>query len=109
MPNVEVRAFGQESVELAALTRYLRTSRQVEALLCEGGPHVYGEMLAAGQIDDAFLTLSPILVGNRPRGEGKPRPGLVEGVAFSPEHPPAERLLSLRRQGDYLFLRSRLR
>ena len=106
--NVEVRAFGGESVELPRLSRYLRSECGISTLLCEGGPHVYGEMLAAGQVDDAFQTLSPILVGNRPHGSGKPRPSLVEGVAFSPDHPPTERLLSLRRHGDYLFLRSRL-
>jgi hypothetical protein len=65
-------------------------------------------MIAAGQIDDEFLTLSPIVVGNRPHGAGSPRPSLVEGVAFSPERPPTSRLLSVRHYESYLFLRSRL-
>jgi riboflavin biosynthesis pyrimidine reductase len=109
VPNVEVWTFGSESVDLPQLTGYLRAERGVDALLCEGGAHVYGAMIAAWQIDDEFLTLSPIFVGNRPRGAGKPRPSLVEGVAFSPDRPPIQRLLSVRRRGDHLFLRSRMR
>jgi riboflavin biosynthesis pyrimidine reductase len=102
-------AFGARSVDLGRLLSYLRTERGVRSLLCEGGAHVYGAMIAAGQIDDEFLTLSPIIVGNRPGGAGKPRPSLVEGVAFGPERPPTYRLLSVRRHEAYLFLRSRMR
>jgi riboflavin biosynthesis pyrimidine reductase len=108
VPNAEVVAFGTESVDLRHLVTELRTGRGISSLLCEGGAHVYGAMLAAGLIDDEFLTISPIIVGNRPRGEGRPRPSLVEGVAFSPERPPMSRLLSVRRSESYLFLSSRL-
>jgi riboflavin biosynthesis pyrimidine reductase len=108
LPQVEIRALGTSAVDLSALLRELRTTYGVRSLLCEGGAHVYGAMLAAGQVDDEFLTLSPIMVGNRPRGSGPPRPSLVEGVAFSPEHPPAYHLLSLRRSGSYIFMHSRL-
>lgn len=107
--NVEVMAFGDESVDLGRLSTYLRTERGIRSLLCEGGAHVYGAMIAAGQIDDEFLTLSPIVVGSRPRNSAMPRPSLVEGVAFSPKRPPTYRLLSVRRHGDYLFLRSQMR
>ena len=69
--HVEARAFGQEAVDLHTLLRYLRTERGIDALLCEGGAHVYGAMLAARQVDDEFLTLSPILVGNWPSDTGR--------------------------------------
>jgi hypothetical protein len=36
-----------------------------------------------------------------------PRPGLIEGVAFSASGPPRSRPLSLHRAGDMLFLRAR--
>jgi riboflavin biosynthesis pyrimidine reductase len=91
--HVEARAFGHEAADLPQLLRYLRTERGIDALLCEGGAHVYGAMLAARQVDDEFLTLSPILVGNWPSDTGSARPSLVEGVAFSPERPPTSRLL----------------
>jgi hypothetical protein len=64
-------------------------------------------MLAAGQIDEEFLTLSPVMIGNRPPGPARPRPSLVEGVAFAPGAAPIMRPVSLRRAGDHLFLRSR--
>jgi len=78
-------------------------------LLCEGGPRAYGSLLRAGQIDDEFLTLSPIVIGNHPAGAGRHRPSLIEGVAFAPGETPVQRLLSVRRAGDLLFLRSRYR
>ena len=105
--NVEVQSFGTDTVDLPRLSSYLRTERGINSMLCEGGPTVYGAMIAAHQIDDEFLTLSPIIVGNRPHGDGKPRPSLVEGVAFSPESPPGRQLSSVRRRGDYLFLHSK--
>ena len=105
-PGVQCVSFGAETVDLAALMGALRTSYGVRTLLCEGGPTLYGAMLAGGQIDDEFLTLSPIVIGATTT---QPRPSLVEGVAFGYEHPPSSTLLGVRRAGDYLFLRSRYR
>lgn len=107
--NVAVRDFGVESVDVAALLAALRREYGVGSLLCEGGPRAYGSLLGAGQIDDEFLTLSPIVIGNYPAGSERPRPSLVEGIAFAPGRAPRQRLLAVRRSGDYLFLRSRYR
>jgi len=82
----------------------LRHDYGVRTLLCEGGPRVYGSLLGAGLVDDEFLTLSPGVIGSEP---GKRRPGLVEGRAFTPQNAPRSALVSLRRAGDHLFLRSR--
>jgi riboflavin biosynthesis pyrimidine reductase len=106
-PNTRVLDLGHEAVDLAALMAALRREHGVRSLLCEGGPRVHGSMLAAGQVDEEFLTLSPVVIGNHPSGEGRPRPGLVEGVAFAPGAAPILRPISLRRAGDHLFLRSR--
>lgn len=105
--NVIVRDFGVERVEPAVLVAALRREYGVRSLLCEGGPRTYGSLLAAGQVDDEFLTLSPVIIGNHPAGNGRPRPSLVEGIAFPPDRPPRQRLLAIRRAGDHLFLRSR--
>jgi riboflavin biosynthesis pyrimidine reductase len=105
--NVVVRDFGDERVEPAALLAVLRQEYGVRSLLCEGGPRTYGSLLAAGQVDDEFLTLSPIIIGQHPPGTGRPRPSLVEGIAFAPSQAPTQRLLTVRRAGDHLFLRSR--
>ena len=38
------------------------------ALLCEGGPHLACQLLAAGLVDELFLSLSPLLAGGEPSG-----------------------------------------
>lgn len=108
-PNATVRDFGMESVDTAALLAALRQEYGVRSLLCEGGPRTYGSLLGAGLVDDEFLTLSPIVIGNHPAGAGRHRPSLVEGIAFAPGQAPTQRLLNIRRAGDHLFLRSRYR
>lgn len=105
--NATVRDFGVESVDPVALMAVLRREYGVRSLLCEGGPRVYGSLLGAGQVDDEFLTLSPIVIGNHPAGNERPRPSLVEGIAFAPGQEPRQRLPTIRRAGDHLFLRSR--
>lgn len=107
-PNVEVLPLGEDSVDVCRLVALLRQRDHVNTLLCEGGPRVYGSVLAAGVLDDEFLTLSPIVIGHPPPGVGPPRPSLVEGVAFPHTDPPVLRPLTLRRAGDLLFMRSRL-
>ena len=70
-------------------------------LLTEGGPHLMGELIEAGLLDEAFVTISPVVAG-RDRDE---RLGMVEGVELLPQAGVWTRLLSARRHGDHLFLR----
>ena len=70
-------------------------------VLTEGGPHLLGELLGADVLDDLFLTLAPQLAGRAADG----RLGLVEGLAFAPADARWERLESVRRSTDHLFLR----
>ncbi|HEY8599014.1 MAG TPA: dihydrofolate reductase family protein [Thermomicrobiales bacterium] len=107
--QVTVRDFGTDSVDPVALLATLRREYGVRSLLCEGGPRTYGTLLGAGLVDDEFLTLSPLVIGNHPPGIARPRPSLVEGIAFAPGRTPTQRLLAIRRAGDHLFLRSRYR
>jgi riboflavin-specific deaminase-like protein len=68
-----LRVVRQEGpIDLSAALRHLREERGVRALLCEGGPHLYGELEAARLVDDLFLTIAPKLAG----GEA---PRLIEG------------------------------
>jgi riboflavin biosynthesis pyrimidine reductase len=71
-------------------------------ILTEGGPSLMGSMLAAGAVEQLFLTISPKLLGG---GEGRP-PLTGEGDVL--ETSLAGTLLSVRRSGDYLFLRYEL-
>jgi 5-amino-6-(5-phosphoribosylamino)uracil reductase len=105
--GTEVVAFGDDRVDTAALARWLLAERDVRALLCEGGPSLYGSLAADRAIDDEFVTLSPVLVGGE-SSSGRRRPSLVEGVGFAPGRSPLARPVSLRRSGDHLMLRSRI-
>ncbi|TMD56265.1 MAG: hypothetical protein E6I85_00905 [Chloroflexi bacterium] len=71
-------------------------------ILSEGGPHFFGDLLAAGLVDELFLTLSPVLAG---RERSSAQVGLVEGVSLLPSIQRRGRLLSVRRAAEHLFLR----
>ncbi len=72
------------------------------SILTEGGPHLFGQLLAAGLVDQLFLTLAPALAG---RERGSTQIGLVEGTPLLPGIDIRGRLLSVRRSGSHLFLR----
>jgi riboflavin biosynthesis pyrimidine reductase len=69
-------------------------------ILCEAGPHTFGALLDAEQVDELFLTTSPYLAGDA--GDGS-RFRLVEAADLVPliECKP----LSIRRHGAHLFTR----
>lgn len=72
-------------------------------ILTEGGPRLLGQLLGSGQLDELFLTLSPILAG---RTEAERRPGLVDGLdLLEGERSPWLNLQSARRHGSHVFLR----
>ena len=70
-------------------------------ILTEGGPHVLGELMKQDLLDEAFLTISPVVAGR----DRDARLGMVAGVEFLPAQGVWTRLLSIRRHGDFLFLR----
>jgi riboflavin-specific deaminase-like protein len=72
-----VRHEGQ--VDLVAALRHLREERGVRALLCEGGPHLHGQLWAAGLVDELFLTTAPRMTGGEaPRIVEWPLPEIAE-------------------------------
>ncbi|MBI3748895.1 MAG: dihydrofolate reductase family protein [Chloroflexi bacterium] len=76
--------------------------RRLELVVCEGGPTLFGSLVAAGLVDELFLTVAPQIAG---RGADHPRLALVEGLAYQPGATPWATLGSVRRAGDHLFLR----
>jgi riboflavin-specific deaminase-like protein len=58
-----VRAARDGSLDLSAALAELRERFGVRTLLCEGGPHLNSHLLAAGIVDELFLTLAPKLAG----------------------------------------------
>jgi riboflavin biosynthesis pyrimidine reductase len=78
-------------------------SRGLKVVLTEGGPHLMGQLIETGLLDEAFLTVSPVIAGR----QTKDRLGMVEGVELLPKRGVWSSLSSVRRHGDYLFLRYR--
>jgi riboflavin biosynthesis pyrimidine reductase len=87
----EVIAVGDDEVDLAAGVRLLHR-RGATQLLCEGGPGLFGALIAADLVDELCLTVAPLLAGG---GAGR--------IAHGPP-----RRMSLRHSithQDMLFLR----
>lgn len=79
---------------------HVRAEHGVRTILCEGGPRLNAGLLAAGVVDELFLTISPMLAGT-------PDPlTIVEGGAGEPVD---LELVSVLESGGELFLRYRLR
>jgi len=71
--------------------------RGVERLLVEAGGDLLFQFLAAGAIDEMYLTLCPLVVG----GEA---PSLADGPGFDLAGAPRMRLVSAAPEGDEVFL-----
>lgn len=96
-----VRAERHGRLDLPAALAALAERFAVGTLLCEGGPHLAGRLLAAGLVDELFLTLSPKLAGGDPAGGAGLR--IIAGEEL---RPPAElELLAVLRSHSQLFLR----
>jgi len=95
-----ITAGEREPVDLGAAMAILH-DRDLKVVLSEGGPHVIGELVARGLLDELFLTLSPVLAGR----DNDDRLGLVHGVHMLPDHTSWASLRSARRHGSHLFLR----
>jgi riboflavin biosynthesis pyrimidine reductase len=103
--RVDLPEVGIDTVDLNRVMQILHQDYDVKTLLCEGGPRVYGSLVAAKLMDEEFLTLSPVVIGQNAE---RNRPGLIEGVGFTPQTAPRSIPISLKRAGDHLFLRSKL-
>jgi riboflavin biosynthesis pyrimidine reductase len=91
-------------VDAAAAVVALRR-RHHELILCEGGPTTFGALVAAGLVDELFLTTSPLLAGRSTDGS---RSALIEHAALLPGTTVEGSLLTLRRAGSHLFARYQL-
>jgi len=60
--NADVIVAGDKSVDLTAAVAAL-AERGYRRLLAEGGPHVLGQFIEAGLLDELCLTIGPLLAG----------------------------------------------
>jgi riboflavin biosynthesis pyrimidine reductase len=91
----DVIAVGMGAVDHRAAVAALR-ERGLRQILCEGGPHVFGQLIAEDLADELDVTISPLLVGAGPIR-------IAEGPA-SPEARPLE-LRHVLEAGGNLILR----
>ncbi len=103
--NVAVEVAGPGDRVMAPKLLDIAGSMGARLVLCEGGPHLIGDLMGAGLVDELFLTMAPQVAGRDARA---PRLGFVAGRAFSLADAPWANLVSVRRAADHLFLRYRL-
>jgi riboflavin biosynthesis pyrimidine reductase len=101
--HVDIVSLGvMDAIPAETLLAFLE-SRGYRLVLSEGGPSIFGQLLAARLVDEVFLTLAPQLAG---RGPAVDRLSLVEGAALGSGAAWA-RLQSVLRSDDHLFVRYR--
>lgn len=64
---VELRRVGADHVDLMELLASLYDDG-ARVVLCEGGPHLLGELVARRLLDEYYLTLAPVLIGGTETG-----------------------------------------
>ena len=120
--DVQIVVAGETtSVDLPRMVELLHRDFGIRYLLCEGGPTLYGGMSRAGLIDEKFLTIAPIEVGqfvpdNQPRTPEElanpkfttVRPTVFFGPGFMKETASRWSWISSRRIGDHEFNRYRI-
>lgn len=90
----EVIAVGDDAVDLPAAVGALR-ERGATQLLCEGGPHLLGALIAADLVTELCLTVAPLLAGG---GPGR----IAAGTPAPPRRMSLRHALTVE---DMLFLR----
>jgi riboflavin biosynthesis pyrimidine reductase len=115
-PHVTIIEAGEwPRVDLNLMAKTFRDEFGIRYLLCEGGPTFYGSMTKAGLIDEKFLTISPVEVGQAAPPEQelaefdrtRLRPNSFTGPGFTKDTMTRWTWLSSRRIEDYEFNRYR--
>ena len=106
LPSTEVRVMKSAGSRLpaGAMLELLWREFGVRRLLHEGGPALFGGFVAAGLVDEFFLTVAPQMAG---RDVESKRPGMIAGVEFRPDTAPWLNLVSVKGCLDHLYLRYR--
>jgi riboflavin-specific deaminase-like protein len=98
-----IRAEHDGALDLPGALAELRERFGVHTLLGEGGPHLNSQLLAAGLVDELFLSLSPMLAGDDPTRAA------LRIVAGTSLEPPVElELVAAFENSSSLFLRYRV-
>jgi riboflavin biosynthesis pyrimidine reductase len=118
-PHVAVLAAGDgDALDLPGAIGKLRSELGVQHLLCEGGPTLYGALARADLVDEKFVTVSPVEVGqvvppeqerlpHEPKTSPLYRPTIFAGPGFTRDTMTRWAWLSCRKHGDHQFHRYR--
>ncbi|GLZ38972.1 pyrimidine reductase family protein [Actinokineospora sp. NBRC 105648] len=94
--GADVVVAGESEVDLAVALAAL-SERGLRRVSCEGGPTLFGAMIAANLVDQLCLTVAPLLAG-----------GKAGRIAVGPQAVPVGlALASVLTEADYLMLRYR--
>lgn len=93
--GAEVVIVGDDDVDEATMLAEL-DRRALHRVCCEGGPHLFGSLIAADLVDELDLTVAPLLVGG---DAGRIATGTL------PAGPTSLRLVSVLHANDQLMLR----
>ena len=116
---VTVIAAGEnERFDLARAVARLREELGIQHLLCEGGSTLYGSLARLDLVDEKFMTVSPVEVGQIVPPEQERlaaeqmipvllRPTVFGGSGFTREHVTHWRWMSCRKAGEHQFNRYR--
>ena len=115
---VVIAAGNKEELDLRLGICKLREELGVQYLLCEGGPTLYCSLARADLVDEKFMTVSPIEVGQavppeQERLATEPstgilmRPTVFGGTGFTLENITHWTWMSCRKAGDHQFNRYR--
>ena len=98
--TVTVHRMAEAELIVERVLRSLRADHDVRSVLCEGGPTLNRQLLAADCLDELFLALEPKLAG------GGDEPTIVAGPPLAP--PGRLDLASILESDGALFLRYRV-
>ncbi len=105
--HADVIIAGEHEVSAAAAISAL-ASRGYRKVLAEGGPHLLGQLAAAGLLDELCVTISPVLAGGlagRIIQGAQPAPGGPAADGTGPAAPSRLTLAHVLADGDYLLCR----
>jgi riboflavin biosynthesis pyrimidine reductase len=102
-PVEYVRSAHDGQLDLAGALGELHRHLGVGSVLCEGGPHLNAQLLAAGLVDELLLSLAPKLAGGDALGESL---RIVSGPELDP--PVELELLGALESDSQLLLRYRV-
>lgn len=103
--GVAVVAAGSDGKVAAPDLLGVLAARGYRRVLTEAGPRLLGQFLAAGVLDEVFLTVSPVVAGGVPGGRGLAGTVPLAPPAGRPSVGKPASLRSLRRHGSHLMAR----